>query len=314
MGALNNPLSNALNSLLGNAKGLFTGTNPLTQPRVGELFGLGIQGAPLVSTRDYFLLQLESWLTAIPLQSQWIVLIQPYPSCINTSIMQGLETTGGDSKNFDVDKAKNLLAGYPFQRVNGCLFAQSVTTPDETMSTTKAGVDQAAGRGFLPGILSNGRNISNTIDISFLETNTSFSDFVIRPWVIAGEHFGFVARENDSYNRRDPRNVKSTVYVMEYAKTFQNVSMIPRKVWTFFNCAPISVNSVTLGYDEPSQALKISTKWTYTNYAVANSLYLPLPQIIDRVSNIFNGNFPRISPFQGGRGNGNFPQNITGFF
>jgi hypothetical protein len=294
---------------------LFTGTNPLTQPQLGELFGFNIQGAPLVSTRDYFLLQLESWLTAIPLQSQWIVLIQPFPQCINTNILQGLERTGGEYKNYNIDQAKNLLTSYAFQKVNGCLFAQSVTLPDEKMNTTKATIGQeGAQRGFLPGIISSGRTPSNSLTISFLETNTSFTDFIIRPWVIAAEHFGFVARENDTVTRRDYRNVKSTIYVLQYTRTFQNVSMIPRKVWTFFNCAPVSVNTQTLGYDEPNTVPTISTGWTYTDYALSNSLYLPLPNIIDRISNAFSGKFPTISPFQGGKNNGNFPQNISGFF
>ena len=309
---LSDAFNNALNGVKNNIGGVFSGRNPLTQPQVGELFGFNIQGAPLISTRDYFLLQLESWLTAIPLQSQWIVLIQPFPACINTNILQGLERTGGDYKNYNIDQAKNLLTSYGFQKVNGCLFAQSVTLPSETMKTATANVDNA--RGFLPGILSDGRTPASTLNISFLETNTSFSDFIIRPWVIAAEHFGFVARENDTTTKRDSRNVKSTVYVLQYTRTFQNVSMIPRKVWTFFNCAPTSVATKTLGYDEPSSAPTIETTWTYTDYALSNSLYLPLPNIIDKISNAFNGNFSRISPLQGGKNNGNFPQNISGFF
>jgi hypothetical protein len=309
---LSDAFNNALNGVKNNVGGLFTGRNPLTQPQVGELFGFNIQGAPLISTRDYFLLQLESWLTAIPLQSQWIILIQPFPSCINTSILQGLERTGGDSKNYDIDQARNLLTSYPFQSVNGCLFAQDVQLPNETMNIDKASVVNQ--RGFLPGIISNGRQTSNQLTIGFLETNTSFTDFVIRPWVIAAEHFGFVARERDTTTRRDPRNVKSTVYVLEYTRTFQNVSMIPRKVWTFFNCAPIAVQTRNLGYDEPNTAPKMTTTWTYTDYAISNSMYLPLPNIINRISSAFNGKFPTISPFQGGKGNGNFPQNISGFF
>jgi len=293
---LNNALNNALDSVFKNANGLFNGTNPLTQPQIGELFGFNIQGAPLISTRDYFLLQLESWLTAIPLQSQWIILIQPFPSCINTSILQGLERTNGDSKNYNIDTAKNILTSYPFQSVNGCLFAQSVQIPEETMKTDKASVMNE--RGFLPGILSAGRQSSNKLSISFLETNTSFSDFIIRPWVIAGEHFGFVARENDTISKRDARNVKSTLYILEYTRTYQNTSMIPRKVWTFFNCAPISVQSRNLGYDEPGNAPTITTSWTYTDYAIANSLYLPLPSIISKISGAFSGKFPTISPFQ----------------
>ena len=309
---LSDAFNNALNGIKDNIGGVFSGRNPLTQPQIGDLFGFNIQGAPLISTRDYFLLQLESWLTAIPLQSQWIVLIQPFPQCINTNILQGLERTGGDYKNYNIDQAKNLLTSYGFQKVNGCLFAQSVTLPSETMKTTTANVENE--RGFLPGILSNGRTPASTLNISFLETNTSFSDFIIRPWVIAAEHFGFVARENDTVTKRDPRNVKSTVYVLQYTRTFQNVSMIPRKVWTFFNCAPTSVSNKTLGYDEPNSAPTVETTWTYTDYALSNSLYLPLPNIIDKISNSFNGNFSRISPFQGGKNNGNFPQNISGFF
>lgn len=311
MGAFNNPLSDAYNSIKDNVNGVFSGRNPLTQPQVGELFGFNIQGAPLVSTRDYFLLQLESWLTAIPLRSQWIVLIQPFPLCINSQILQGLERMGGDEKNFDISRSKNILTSFPFQKVNGCIFAQSVTIPSETMSTAKAAIQN--NRGFLPGIVSNGRRIDNELSVDFLETNTSFTDFVIRPWVIAAEHFGFVAREKDSTRSRDFRNVKSTMYVMEYSKTFQNVSMIPKKIWTFFNCAPISTDSYRLNYDEPNSAATISTKWTYTDYAVANSLYLPLPDIINRISGVFNGKFPNISPFQNG-GKGNNPQNISGFF
>lgn len=313
-GALNNPFNNALNSIIGNVEGIFTGRNPLTQPQVGELLGFNIQGAPLVSTRDYFLLQLESWLTSIPLQSQWIILIQPYPTCINTNILQGLERTGGDFKNFNVDRAKGLLTSFPFQKVNGCIFAQSVQIPQENMGIQRASVTAGGLRGFLPGIVSSGRNSTNTLSIQFLETNTSFTDFIIRPWVIASEHFGFVARERDTVNSRDIRNVKSTVYVMEYSRTYQNVSMIPKKIWTFFNCAPISVNSYTNNYIEPNNAPVMTTQWTFTNYAVANSLYLPLPDIINRISGIFSGNFPTISPFQGGQGNGNFPQNVAGFF
>jgi len=302
MGALNNAVNNAISSLKNNVAGALNGQNPLTQPQIGQLFGFNVPGIPLVSTRDYFLLQLESWLTSIPLQSQWIVLISPFPACLNTYIMQGLERTGGDSKNFDIDKAKSFLTSHPFQKVNGCIFAQKVTIPSETLKTKVASINN--NRGFLPGVLSDGRQVyGNNLSIDFLETNTSFSDFVIRPWVIAGEHFGFVARDNDTYVRRDIRNVKSTIYILQYTRTYQNVSMIPRKVWTFFNCAPIRVNTQSLGYDEPNVTQSIGTQWTYTNYAVSNSLYIPLPEIIDRVSGIFRGNLPKISPLQGNKKN-----------
>lgn len=296
MGSLNNAFNNALDSLLGNINGLLNGRNPFTQPQISNLLGFNIPGKPLVSTRDYFLLQLESWLSSIPLQSQWIILIQPFPACLSTNILQGLERTGGNPLNYNISEAKTLLTSSPYQSVNGCIFAQSVSLPDETMKTEKAFI--ANERGFLPGIVSSGRTSNNQLTISFLETNTSFIDFVIRPWVIAGEHFGFVARENDTVTRRDSRNVKSTIYVLEYTRTYQHVSMVPRKTWTFFNCAPTSVQTRTLGYDEPITAPTISTTWTYTDYAISNAMHLPLPSLIERISQISKGKFPNISPLQ----------------
>jgi hypothetical protein len=57
----------------------------------------------------------------------------------------------------------------------------------------------------------------------------------------------------------------------------------------------------------------MTTTWTYTDYTISNSLYLPLPNIINRIAGAFSGNLPRISPFQKGNGK-SFPQNLTGFF
>ena len=72
---MNNPFTNALNGLGQNFTGLATGNNPLFAPQVTNLFGFNIPGVPIVSVRDYFLFQMESWFTAIPNSSQWIVVI-----------------------------------------------------------------------------------------------------------------------------------------------------------------------------------------------------------------------------------------------
>jgi hypothetical protein len=63
---VNNPFTDALNGLGQNFAGLATGQNPLFAPQVTNLFGFNIPGVPIVSVRDYFLFQMESWFTAIP--------------------------------------------------------------------------------------------------------------------------------------------------------------------------------------------------------------------------------------------------------
>jgi len=87
---VNDPFSSALNSLGENIAGIGTGSNPLFAPQVTQLFGLNIPGVPIISTRNYFLTQMESWFTAIPMSTQWIVLIDKYPAGLKTSIIQGL--------------------------------------------------------------------------------------------------------------------------------------------------------------------------------------------------------------------------------
>lgn len=296
-----NALSDAASSIGDNIKGVANGSNPLFAPQVANLFGFNIPGIPLISARDYFLVQMESWFTSIPLTTQWVVLINEFPKCINTSLMQSLERTNGDKKGFDVDKAKSILASFPLQKVTGCLFAQGFDIPTDEFSVDYLNIEN--NRGFTPGVIAKERQNPGLLSLDFLETNTSFTDFVIRPWVIAGSHFGFVARDPRIRGEK-LKNVKTTVTILQYTRSLQKVSMIPNKVWHFYNCAPINVGNRSGTYDTEAFTVGrnfMQTKWIYSHYTVENSLFFPLPTIIDRIS---KGQIPQISPFQAG---GNLP-------
>lgn len=295
---MNNPFTDALNSLGQNFTGIGRGTNPLFAPQVTNLFGFNIPGVPLISVRDYFLTQMESWFTSIPMATQWIVVIDRYPPALRTSIIQSLERTDGSKKGFNIDSAANILKSFPLQKVIGCLFAQGATIPTEQFSPESISIPN--NRGFLPGVLGGARNAEPpTLVLDFLETNTSFIDFVIRPWVILGSHFGMVARPGDRNGLRDAKNMKVNMTILNYTRTLQNISMIPRKVWTFYNCMPFNVAEQNFEY-ETEQKTVYSTRWTYSNYTVENSLYLPVQDIVNRIS---NGEIPRISTLQNGIGN-----------
>ena len=313
---MNNPLSNAFNALQNNFVDVGRGTNPLFAPQVGELFGFNIPGVPLISTRDYFLLQMQSWLTSIPLMTQWIAVIDSYPKALRSDLLQGLERTDGSRKGFDISQAKTLLTSFPLQKVIGCVFAQGATIPSESYSVEAAKINN--NRGYIPGIVAGNRRdyASNNLVLNFLETNTSFIDFVIRPWIILASHYGFCAREGDTPETTDPYNIKSTITLLCYTRSYQNISMIPRKVYRFFNCAPTLVNNISLNYNsEPQQATNYSVQWVFTNYTVENSMYFPLADIINNVSGIFNGNYtPTVSPFQNAGANGTNIINPAGFF
>lgn len=313
MAGLGDAFTNALDALQGNfSTNIVNGTNPLSQPQATSLFGFNIPGVPLISTRDFFLLQMQSWLTTIPLQSQWIALIESYPVGLNTGIIQGLERIDGAKKAYDISIAKTLLTTYPLQKIIGCLFAQGAVVPGETVSIQDVAIEN--NRGFVPGVVSRNRAgyAANPLSLTFTETNTSFLDLVLRPWIMLVSHYGLVARKGDANGKKDPKNIKTTLRLFYYTRSYQNVSQIPRKVFTFHNCFPYQITQQTLTYDEPGVVPSNVVNWGYSNYTIENSMYLPLADIINNVSGIVNGNYtPFVSPLQDSV---NLPTNAAAFF
>jgi hypothetical protein len=281
-----------LNALGNAATGLATIGGVTTQgglpaPSV-VVSNFAVPGIPLVSFRDYFLTSLESWFASIPLRTQFIVLIESFPDDLNTAFLQQLEPTKGDKKAWDIDKGKTVLTSYPFQSVVGCLFVDGASLPTENLSVEAAIIPN--NRGFIQGgVLTNREAFtSNTLTIQIRETNTSFVDVVMRPWVILAAHRGFIA------TLPGQSSVKTNITIIQYAKTFQNVSQIPRKVWKYYNCTPLSVDTRNLTYDkEDIESYDVS--FLYDTYTIENNLYIPLPDIISKIG---KGNIPRISPLQ----------------
>jgi len=311
--ALSNPLIDAFQGLVSNTVGVGRGVNPLSQPQITTLLGFNIPGVPLVSTRDYFLLQLQSWLTSLPLQTQWIAVIDSFPYALRTELLQSLERTDGGKKGFDIDRARAILTSYPLQKVIGCVFAQGAQIPGETLTVMDTPLDN--NRGFVPGIISDKRSgyAGNPLALDFLETNTSIVDFVFRPWVMLASHYGLVARPGDMPGSKDLFNVKSNITLLCYTRSYQNVSQIPRKVFTFYNVVPTLINNFNLDYgSEPTDATAYRVNFTYTNYTIQNNLYFPLADIIQTASSVFNNGYtPTVSPLQSSN---NYPQNVAGFF
>ena len=104
----------------------------------------------------------------------------------------------------------------------------------------------------------------DNLTIDFLETNGSFVDFFIRPWLILTSYYGLVARGSNS-----PKNVKcGQVDVFFYAKTGSFTSMVPRKIFSYKNVVPISIPQET--YSHQPDALKIQkVNFVYDKYSVS---------------------------------------------
>ena len=262
-----------------------------------ELFGTNVPLWPLINYRDHFLRMLETWSGSIPLQFQWLVLIERFPTALYSDLLMQLEPgKDGEKKGWNIKKNVGVTTNYANQRIAGCVFAQGLNIPGESM----AGLDysQPDGgpkRGFVGGLKGGDRAPFAPLTMEFLETNTSFADFVIRPWIILGSHLGLVARpaDNDSAGQLDPQNVKTNITVIQLAKTYQKRSTVPRKTWKFYNCVPMTINDNNLPYDS-TDVKRYDVQWKFSDYSVEGMPFIPIEEIIKgfgtgQLLNIMNG-------------------------
>ena len=108
-----NSVNNALRGVTNPVNSLIGGT--LAQPGL-SLLGTNLPGSPLVSFRDSFLRSLSQWNTSIPLNTQFIVLIDNFPQGLSTEVLQNLEPIV-HSTGFDINLAKYIVNEFPSSRL-----------------------------------------------------------------------------------------------------------------------------------------------------------------------------------------------------
>lgn len=271
-----NSINNAIQGISNAANDLFGGS--VAQPGL-SLLGTNLPGVPLVSFRDTFLASLNQWNTSIPLNTQFIVLIDRFPLGLTTNIIQQLEPIS-NSTGFDITLPKAVTTNLKNQGIVGCLFATGFNIPSENITTDSANIPN--NRGFIEGTILKDRAPFNNANLTleFRETNTSFIDFVIRPWLIMSSHFGFVARNQNNIIERikDP---KCNITIVQYTRSNKGLSQIPRKMWNFYNCVPVNISDRTYTNDANSEGVKtFNTTWVYDRYEVSSNLFMKVDQLI----------------------------------
>ena len=275
--SVNNALrgaANPINSLVG-------GT--LAQPSVG-IIGANIPFAPLISFRETFLESMNQWTNAIPKQTQFIVIFDNFPLGLNTNILQRLEPNVF-STGFDIDVPKSLLTSLKNQSIIGCIFVNAFDIPSEQLGSEAAKIDN--NRGFIQGtVLTNrGSFANNKVMINFRETNTSFTDLVMRPWLIMASHYGYVARNPNDISEL-LKSPKCNMTIVQYSPSKAGLSQIPRKTWRFFNCVPVSLDTRRSGYGA-EKIDNYSVSFVYDKYEVQSNLYLSVEQLIKSINPLF---------------------------
>ena len=211
------------------------------------------------NSRDNFATSLQQYDTAIPLRTQFIAFFDNIPAIVNTSNLQGVELIQGDKGGWNIDTVKSILVDRPENSQKaGCIFVGGASIPSENLNSSSATIEN--NRGFLQGTILEGRDAyaSNQLTIQFRETNSSFTDLILRPWLIMAAHRGFVARPVSE-------SIKTNITIIQFGKFETGKPSTLRKVWKYYDCVPTAVDTRTLTYaDEGLDAFNVT--FAYDNY------------------------------------------------
>jgi len=138
------------------------------------------------------------------------------------------------------------------------MFANGITLPVEKNNTERVGISNA---GLVSGVVSSSREQQKLLDITFLETNLSFLDFIIRPWIIAGTHRGLIARS-------EANTIKTNITAYFYDKNLNNKI---RKQYDFYGCMPVSLDNSGFATHDYGPSLQTVGKvgWVFNTYTVS---------------------------------------------
>lgn len=243
----------------------------------------------LIDYRSVFHEQLTTnWNFQTPNRSLWYVVINGFPVALYSGLASILERTTVDDYAQSTDHHQtfseynsivgqsgaipnhpNLLAPgselqnlHSGEQMTGCLFAQGCQIPQESMGYSRTPVNQ--GRGFIPGVVAEQRNQFNPLVLEFRETNISFVDVVLRPWVVLASHYGLV-----TYPEEDTiKNIKTHIDIYQLALTNNRYTgHVIRKKFSFFNCVPFQIAQQSATHDVDGGAVPpIDTQWMYSHY------------------------------------------------
>jgi len=232
----------------------------------------------LKSPYEFYLDLLGEWATGVALPSLWFCYfnfdnVGALRSDLLQNQLKAYEAVGGNW-NISGNTIARLTDGrlqYSSNSLTGCVFAKQVDLPSDEVSVQN---DTLKYGGYTAPATASERRRANVTTVTFLETNASFLDLVIRPWVVLVGYNGLIARSPNSY-----RNVKCSEFnICMLAKAGANVPLKIRKIFRFTNVAPSLISGES--YAHTTDSLKTSkVNFTYDTYSV---LEQDTPSMIDR--------------------------------
>jgi hypothetical protein len=159
---------------------------------------------------------------------------------------------------WEIEEGMNLVLDKNYHETKGCLFAQAVQIPGESMVANPEGLQT---NGFIRGFVGGGRDTFPSLQVTFIETNISFVDNVIRPWIIATSHLGLIARSGED-------NYRGTINVFKLGVIDSFKPPIVTQKYIFWGACPISITGEEYNYSPSNSPINRETTFTYHYYSV----------------------------------------------
>jgi len=222
--------------------------------------------------RESFFELLQEFSTFPASQNLFLVKIDNLPGALTDQNQKDLGITQG-SKSLGIDKSKSVYERY----ISGNEFMYLATGVD--LTTEKLNVNNKGSSEYPNGLLPVGPFVDNRdypdtdLEIQFSETNISFVDTIIRPWIqLYSVHGNF-----------DDIDLTTTVTIYFIAKeqlttraTFKSIlfgtsggSPVVRKIYQYRDCIPYNIVSANVAeYASDTTIGSVGTRWRFSTYDV----------------------------------------------
>lgn len=267
--------------------GILDTVNDLLQPGAGEDFGrraantlLGSLGANTVPISQniediygYFLATLLQSANSVPLKPLWICFIDTLPDTTRRAEAFDRHGAGSHALSLYHSAARSNI---DMRGATAALLAQEVQAPGDEYDMSRGDINMG---GYLNGAVGSKRKEFDKAKIAYLETNYSFTDFVLRPWSI------------DTSYRSLKFSPRANITMINFAKAGKKSQFVPRKIITLHNCCPVSIDTESYTYQGTDVTIR-QVEWHYDSYTMQSGQIIQerdLLSTLDRVLNIGDG-------------------------
>jgi len=207
------------------------------------------------STESFYEAFYSSFLTtanSLPINSLWVVYIESVPSVRTDTILKAFE--GWDvNKTLEIAK-QEADSSY---RKKGIVIAQGVKNIGDSMGVDRVGYKNT---GYIQGLVGTGRVGFPLLNISFMENNVSFTDYVLRPWMIAVSHASL-----------KEFSLKTNIHVWFLSKTGARNDLARRKIVTYYDCCPVSIDEEEYNYSGSDSLKQRQVQFAYSRYEMTDA-------------------------------------------